>query len=141
MLNFFGESAMHFTICEKKSNKIYDNINLCELCYPTNIKHLNLFNANLEYEPPNCIIDNIHLGSQKSGVDGNKLFELNIRYAPCLYDMLPTHVLTQKLLCLGIMYFFECRLYQLLRQHDTLAFPLVLHVSKRDRTSCVGSMS
>jgi hypothetical protein len=71
---------MSCTICEKKSNKIYDNINLCELCYQTNIKHLNLFNANLQYESPNYIIDNIYLGSQKSGVDRKKLFELNVKY-------------------------------------------------------------
>ena len=42
--------------------------------------YLNLFNANLEYEPPDYIIDNIYLGSQKSDVDINKLVELNIRY-------------------------------------------------------------
>jgi hypothetical protein len=74
------QSEMNCTICEKKSDKIYDNINLCELCYQTNIKHLNLFHANLEYEPPNYIIDNIYLGSQKSGVDVNQLFESNIKY-------------------------------------------------------------
>ncbi|CAF2713148.1 unnamed protein product [Rotaria sp. Silwood2] len=79
-IDIFKESAMDCTICGMKSNKIYDNINLCELCYQTNIQHLNSFNANLEYEPPNYIIDNIYLGSQKSGVDINKLFELNIRY-------------------------------------------------------------
>ncbi len=41
---------------------------------------MNLFSDNLEYEPPNYIIDNVYLGSQKSGVDVNQLFELNIRY-------------------------------------------------------------
>ncbi|CAF3445149.1 unnamed protein product [Rotaria socialis] len=71
---------MNCTICNKESNKIYDNINLCELCYQTNIKQLNLFNASLTYEPPNYIIDNVYLGSQKSGVDADKLFELNIKY-------------------------------------------------------------
>ncbi len=55
-------------------------MNLCELFYQTNIEHLNLSNANLKYEPPNYVIDNIYLGSQKSGVDVNQLFELNIRY-------------------------------------------------------------
>jgi protein-tyrosine phosphatase len=71
---------MNCAICGEKTTKTYDNINLCELCYETNIKHLNSFNANLEYEPPNYIIDNIYLGSQKSGVDVNQLFELNIKY-------------------------------------------------------------
>jgi dual specificity MAP kinase phosphatase len=71
---------MNCTICGEKSNKTYDNINLCELCYQTNIEHLNSFNANLEYESPDHIIDNIYLGSQKCGVDVNKLFELNIKY-------------------------------------------------------------
>jgi hypothetical protein len=36
--------------------------------------------VNLEYEPPDHIIDNIYLGSQRSGVDANKLSELNIGY-------------------------------------------------------------
>ncbi|CAF3344988.1 unnamed protein product [Rotaria sp. Silwood1] len=76
----FKESAVDCVSCGKKSNKIYDNINLCDVCYETNIEQLNLFNDNLEYESPNHIIDNIYLGSQKSGVDVNKLFELNIRY-------------------------------------------------------------
>jgi protein-tyrosine phosphatase len=71
---------MNCAICGEKTSKTYDNINLCELCYETNIKHLNSFNANLKYEPPNYIIDNIYLGSQKSGVDVNQLFELNIKY-------------------------------------------------------------
>jgi protein-tyrosine phosphatase len=71
---------MNCAICGEKTTKTYDNINLCEFCYETNIKHLNSFNANLEYEPPNYIIDNIYLGSQKSGVDVNQLFELNIKY-------------------------------------------------------------
>jgi hypothetical protein len=71
---------IEFIICEKKNNKTYDNMNLCELFYQTNIEHLNLSNANLKYEPPNYVIDNIYLGSQKSGVDVNQLFELNIRY-------------------------------------------------------------
>jgi protein-tyrosine phosphatase len=71
---------MNCAICGEQTTKTYDNINLCELCYETNIKHLNSFNANLEYEPPNYIIDNIYLGSQKSGVDVNQLFELNIKY-------------------------------------------------------------
>ncbi|CAF1281881.1 unnamed protein product [Rotaria sordida] len=79
-IKIFEESPMNCVNCQKKSNKIYDNISLCEICYQINIQQLNLSNANLKYEPPNYIIDNIYLGSQKSGVDINKLFELNIRY-------------------------------------------------------------
>ena len=71
---------MSCIICEKKTNKTYDNMNLCEDCFQTNLVHFNSFNPQLEYEPPDHIIDNIYLGSQKSGVDVNQLFELNIRY-------------------------------------------------------------
>jgi hypothetical protein len=71
---------MNCAICGEETAKTYDNIHLCELCYDTNIKHLNSFNANLQYEPPSYIIDNVYLGSQKSGVDINQLIELNIKY-------------------------------------------------------------
>lgn len=71
---------MNCAVCDRESNKIYDNINLCDVCYRTNIEHLNSFNDRLEYEPSDYIIDNIYLGSQKSAVDKNKLIELNIRY-------------------------------------------------------------
>ena len=74
------ESTMNCAICEKKGSKTYDDICLCELCYQTNIEHLSLFNSNLNYEAPDYIVDNIYLGSQKAGVDMNKLFELNIGY-------------------------------------------------------------
>ena len=71
---------MNCAICDRKSCKIYDNIHLCEVCYRTNIEHLNSFNDQLDYEPSDHIIDNIYLGSQKSAVDKNKLFEFNIKY-------------------------------------------------------------
>lgn len=71
---------MNCIICDRKSDKTYDNMNLCETCYRANIEHLNIFNSNLEYEAPDHIIDNIYLGSQKSGIDLNRLSELNIRY-------------------------------------------------------------
>ena len=71
---------MNCIICDKKSTKTYDNMNLCEDCYQTNIVHLNSFTDQLEYEAPNHIIDNIYLGSQKSGIDINKLIELDIKY-------------------------------------------------------------
>ncbi len=71
---------MSCIICGKKTEKTYDNINICELCYQTNIQQLNLANDNLEYESPDHIIDNIYLGSQKSGVDLHQLSELNIKY-------------------------------------------------------------
>ena len=62
-------SGMDCIICGRKSEKTYDNINLCEECYQTNIEQLNTYNANLNYEVPSYIIDNIYVGSQKSGVD------------------------------------------------------------------------
>lgn len=71
---------MNCAICAKKASKTYDDICLCELCYQTNIEHLSLFNSNLDYEAPDYIIDNIYLGSQKAGVDMNKLLKLDIGY-------------------------------------------------------------
>lgn len=55
-------------------------MNFCDICYQTNIEQLNAFNSNLEYEAPDHIIDNIYLGSQKSGIDLDQLSKLNIQY-------------------------------------------------------------
>lgn len=55
-------------------------MNVCDDCFQTNLLHYNSFNSQLEYEPPDHIIDNIYLGSQRSGVDLHRLSELNIRY-------------------------------------------------------------